>query len=141
MGYLYPSSEYLRPWKVLSLLAGVAILVIGSVYTPAPDWDIPVTLIMAGCTYLTAPCTMRALRECKWRHLPFAAVATWLSVDGFYALYWHFRDPSALAYMRSANAPVSLALYGICGVIWFYQGSLKELVAEVHAAIGGRSAR
>ena len=55
--------------------------------------------------------------ERNWRLLPLALFCTWLSVDGCYALYWHFKDPAALEAMRSANAPASLALYGICGVI------------------------
>jgi hypothetical protein len=130
MAYLYPPSEYLRPWKVLSLLAGIALLITGSILTPAPDWDIGITFIMAGCTYLTAPCTMRVLLERRWRQLPIAIAATWLSVDGFYALYWHFMDPDTLAFMRSANAPVSLALYGLCGIFWLYRGSLKSLAAD-----------
>jgi len=134
MGYLYAPNEYLRPWKVASLLAGIALLVAGSIVTPAPDWDVGVSLIMAGCAYLTAPCTMQVLLERNWRQLPVAIAATWLSVDGFYALYWHFMDPNALALMRSANAPASLALYGLCGVIWLYRGSLKVMAGEVRAA-------
>lgn len=42
---------------------------------------------------------------------------------------------AALDAMRPANAPASLALYGICGVIRLYRGSLKELLVEVRAAV------
>lgn len=140
LGYLYTPSEYLRPWKLTCLVAGIAILIIGSFVAPAPDWDIPVTVIMAICTYLTAPPTMRVLFERKWRLLPVAAFATWLSVDGFYALYWYFQDPEVLNVMRSANAPVSLALYGLCGIFCLYRGSLSELAAEVRIALQGKRA-
>lgn len=129
--YFYQPSEYGRPWKLFSLLVGVVLLIAGSIYTPAPDWDIPVSLIMAGCTYLTAPCTIKTLLCRNWKHLPLAAFLTWLSVDGLYSLYWHFKDPSALALMRSANASASLALYGICGILWLYRGKLSDLTAEV----------
>lgn len=136
MSYFYPAREYLRPWKLFSLGVGIALLIAGAFYTPAPDWDVAVSLIMAGCTYFTAPCTLRVLLGRHWRLFPIAALATWLSVDGFYALYWHFRDPVALAAMRSANAPASLALYGICGVIWLFRGSLRELAGETMRAVG-----
>lgn len=56
---------------------------------------------------------------------------TWFSVDGCYALYWHFTDPATLAMMREANFPASLSLYGLCGVIWLYQGSLSELWGNI----------
>jgi len=130
MNFLYAPAEYLRPWKLFSLMIGIGLLIAGSYYTPAPDWDIPISLIMAICTYFTAPCSLRAILERKWRQLPMASFATWFSVDGCYALYWHFKDPAALELMRSANAPASLGLYGICGVIWLYRGSLKELYLE-----------
>jgi len=56
--------------------------------------------------------------------------ATWLTVDGSFWMYWHFKNPAILELMREANIPVSLAAYGICGVIWFYRGSLRELWSE-----------
>lgn len=130
MTFLYESREYARPWKLASLGAGIALLIAGSIYMPAPDWDIPISLIMATFTYLTAPSSMRALLERRWAQWPVAAFATWFSVDGCYALYWYFRDPAALELMRSASFPASLGLYGTCGVIWLYRGSLAELYAE-----------
>lgn len=136
MSYLYAPREYLRPWKLASLAAGIALLILGARLTPAMDWDIPISLVMAGCTYLTAPCSLRTLLERNWRNTPLALFSTWCSVDGCYALYWHFKNPTALELMRSANAPASLALYGICGTIWLYRGSLRELGDEVRTAIG-----
>ena len=133
MTYFYPRIEYSRPWKLASLLCGITLLILGSFFLPAPDWDIPVSFIMAGMTYFTAPCSIRTVLERNWRALPAALFFTWLSVDGCYALYWHFQDPDALHAMRSANAPASLVLYGVCGLIWLYRGTLKELLSEVRA--------
>lgn len=133
--FFYSRSEYLRPWKLLSLAAGIGLLVAGSIYMPAPDWDVPVSLIMAACTYLTAPCSVRVIIERSWKLLPLAAFCTWFSVDGCYAVYWHFEDPGALAMMRAANAPASLALYALCGAIWLHRGSLREL-RDLPKAIG-----
>lgn len=47
-------TEQRRPWKIATLMIGLSLLVLGSFYYQAPDWDIPVSFIMAGFTYLTA---------------------------------------------------------------------------------------
>lgn len=133
-GYLYPVREYLRPWKLACLFFGIAVLAMGSFLHPAPDWDVGITIVMAICTYVTGPPTMRVLLERRWQLLPVAALATWISVDGIYALYWYFVDSEALALMRSANWPASLPLYGLCGLLCLYRGSLRELVGALRAA-------
>ena len=140
MKFFYSPGEYLRPWKLGSLAAGIGLLILGSIYMPAPDWDVPISFIMAGLTYLTAPCSLRTVLERNWRQLPIALLCTWLAVDGCYAVYWYFKDPAALEAMRSANAPASLSLYGICGVIWLYRGSLRSLLSEVRAVVMSRGA-
>mgnify|MGYP001765842098 CR=1 FL=1 len=119
--------EYLRPWKLTSFAVGLALLIAGSFYYQAPDWDIPISLIMGLLAYLTAPWSMRVLVERRWKHWPAMLAATWFTVDGSYAIYWHFQDPAALALMREANFAASLCLYGMCGVLWLYRGSLKNL--------------
>lgn len=127
--------EYLRPWKLATLATGIALLILGSHYTPAPDWDVPISLIMAICTYLTAPWSMRVLLERRWREWPLMLLAVWFSVDGCYFLYWSWADPAVLPLMREANFWASLSLYGICGVIWLYRDSLQELYAELRQVL------
>jgi hypothetical protein len=128
-------TEYLRPWKIGTLLLGIALLVVGSFFYQAPDWDIPISFIMALLAYLTTPWSMRVFLERKWKLWPPALFATWFTVDGCYAIYWHFENPVALEQMRAANFPASLALYGICGIIWLYRGSLSDLRAELLARL------
>lgn|SRR5574337_735968 len=140
MSFFYAPLEYVRPWKLASLAVGIALLVLGSIYTPAPDWDVAISLIMAVCTYFTAPCSLRVVLEHKWRQFPLALLCTWFSVDGCYAIYWYFKDPAVLHLMRAANAPASLALYGMCGVIWLYRGSLVSLVRQAGAVVSRRGA-
>ncbi len=125
------ASEYFRPWKLVTLIIGIGLLIAGSYYYPAPDWDIPVSLMMATLTYIAAPFSIRALYEGKWRLWPLAVFATWFAVDGCYAIYWHFKDPDALEMMRAANFPASLSLYLLCGMIWLYRGSMRQLVTEI----------
>ena len=132
--FFYELHEYVRPWKLLTLSLGITLLILGSYFTPAPDWDIPISFIMAICTYLTAPWSLRVLLERQWRYWPAMLLATWFSVDGCYAIYWYFKDPSVLALMRDVNFPASLGLYGICGVIWLYRGSLREFFSELNSA-------
>lgn len=124
-------TEYLRPWKLCSLTIGIALLIAGSFYYSALDWDVPISLIMAILTYLTAPWSLRVVLERRWRMLPAALFATWFTVDGCYWIYWHFKNPLALEWMRSANFPASLSLYGICALIWLYRGSLREMLADI----------
>ena len=122
--------EYTRPWKLLALCIGLTLLIVGSFYYQAPDWDIPISFIMAGFAYLTAPWSMRVILERRWKYFPLMLFWTWFTVDGCYWIYWHFKNPVALDLMRSANAPASLSLYWMCGLVWYYQGSLKAFLAE-----------
>lgn len=129
-------AEYLRPWKLVTLALGIALLIVGALTNQAPDWDIPVSLIMASLAYLTAPWSLRVVVERRWRLWPTMLFATWFTVDGCYWLYWHFKNPVALELMREANFFASLALYGMCGVIWLYRGSLSELWSETRTLLG-----
>lgn len=128
MRYLH---EYLRPWKLTTLGIGIALLVAGSYHYDAPDWDVPISFIMALLAYFTAPWSMRVLVERKWNLWPAMIFATWFTVDGGYAIYWHFKYPVALELMRSANFPASLSLYGMCGILWLYRGSVADFLSEV----------
>ena len=125
-------TEYFRPWKLATLAAGIALLILGSFYYQAPDWDIPISIIMAVFAYLTAPWSLRVILERRWRLWPAMLLTTWFTVDGCYAIYWHFKDPVALEMMRAANFPASLSLYGMCGIVWLYRGSLRQLFSVIN---------
>ena len=123
-------AEYARPWKLATLAIGIALLVWGSFHYEAPDWDIPISVIMAALAYLAAPWSLRVILERRWRQWPAMLFATWFTVDGSYWLYWRYNDPVALELMREVNFLASLSLYGMCGVIWLYRGSLRQLARE-----------
>ena len=124
-------AEWRRPWKLFALVCGINFLIVGSFYYQAPDWDIPISLIMSGFAYLSASWSMHVMVERRWRQWPLMLFFTWWTVDGCYALYWYFANPVALEMMRSANAPASLSLYWMCGLIWFYRGSLAEMKVSI----------
>ncbi|MBK9217013.1 MAG: hypothetical protein IPL70_00340 [Uliginosibacterium sp.] len=123
--------EYSRPWKLGTLAIGIALLILGAFYYDAPDWDVPISFIMAIFAYLTAPWSLRVIIERRWRHWPLMLFLTWFTVDGCYAIYWHFVNPLALALMRDVNFLASLCLYGMCGLLWFYEGSLSEFFTDL----------
>lgn len=123
--------DYLRPWKLVTFSIGLALLMAGAVTDQAPDWDIPISVIMALLAYLTAPWSLHVLLEHRWSRLPVAVFFTWFTVDGCYALYWYFRNPVVLDLMRSANWPASLSLYGLCALIWYPRCALKDLPSRL----------
>jgi hypothetical protein len=127
MTYFDAAFEYARPWKLFSLSCGIIFLLIGALFSGLPDWDMPISFIMAGFTYFTAPCSLRVILERRWKQFPQAIFWTWFSVDGTYTIYWHFVDPDALIF-RPANAGVSLALYFMCALVWLHRGTLRQLV-------------
>lgn len=129
--------EYRRPWKLFSLACGIALLVAGSFHYRAPDWDVPISLIMALLAYLTAPWSLRVLLERQWQRLPLMLFFTWFTVDGCYWLYWRQQDPAALEMMRDVNWPASLSLYGMCGLVWYFNGSLREFFAAAAQLLRG----
>ncbi|MDD3608123.1 MAG: hypothetical protein PHI49_00045 [Halothiobacillaceae bacterium] len=128
------SVEYRRPWKLFTLVLGIALLLAGSVYMPAPDWDVGVSFIMAILTYLSAPWLLHVLWRRQWRLWPLALLAAWFSIDGAYWMYWSLVDPEALI-MRSANAYASTFLYLLMGMVWLYPGSLRQLWGETRGAV------
>ena len=123
--------EFSRPWKIFSLFCGILLLIIGSYQIKALDWDIPISIIMATLTYIFAPISLRIIFERRWSLVPFSLFIAWFCVDGSYWLYWHFKNPRALALMREANFLASLSLFGLCGMIWLFHGSLKDFYFQI----------
>lgn len=121
-------AECRRPWKLATFSIGLGLLIIGSYLIPAPDWDIPISIIMASFSFFTAGWSMHVIVERQWRDWPLMIILTWWCVDGCYALYWTVFDPEALAFMREANWPASLSLYWMCGLVWYWNGTLIELL-------------
>lgn len=134
-----PIAELLRPWKLISLSIGLGLLIFGSYFYDAPDWDVPISIIMAGLTYLAAPATIRILLYRRWSLLPATLLIMWFCVDGCYWIYWTVRNPHVLPLMREVNFFASSALYGICGVIWLYRGTMHDLTISARRVLHLRS--
>lgn len=56
--------ELRRPWKLATLAGGMAWLLYGALAHDFADWDVGISLLMGGLTFLCAPWTLRALWFC-----------------------------------------------------------------------------
>jgi len=121
--------EYLRPWKLATFCIGLGLLLIGAHYHVAPDWDYPISFIMATLTYLTAPWSVQVFLYRRWKFALLALFWFYVTVDGAYWLYWRLANPQALV-MRPANFYASSCLYWLCGFVWLHQGSLRTLLGK-----------
>ena len=116
--------DLVQPWKVVTLLAGLGLLVAGSHYYQFQDWDIGISLIMGVMAYVFAPWSVRALIARQWQKLLLIIFLYWLTVDGIYVGY---NELLGHWYVREANFWASTTLYWLCGVIWMPTGPLREL--------------
>jgi len=127
--------ELTRPWKLCTFAVGMGWLLYGALVYGFADWDVGVSLLMGGLTYLCAPWTVQVISVCtrerpRWRMLWFTAalVVAWAIVDGSYVAY-HTAMHHAM--LRAENFRASAALYFLVGVVWSYRGSMRDLVQNV----------
>ncbi len=134
-------SELFRPWKLFSLGVGMAWLLYGARNHGISDWDVGISLIMGGLTYLCAPWSVRVTLHCL-RYRPrvwglwivAALFVAWIVVDGVYVLYHTAMGNQML---RIENFYASSALYFLAGAIWLYSGSLRDFLSNVRALVRG----
>jgi hypothetical protein len=112
--------------KLLSFLAGLGLLIAGSLWLDFPDWDTGISILMAISTFATAQWSTSVFWERRWKSLVLAAFWTWLSVDGSYWAYWSYVNPAVM--IREGQWLASLCLYALCGVIWY---RLVPMAAEL----------
>ena len=130
--------ELLRPWKLVTFAFGIGLMLYGATLKIAPDWDIGISILMPVYAYLTAPWCVRVVIDRRWRLLPLVLLSFWIGVDGIYTLYWGWKDPLVLELLRAENFKASWPLYALCGMAWFYRGSLADLQRELRTAIARR---
>jgi hypothetical protein len=133
-------AELKRPWKVATLAVGLTWLLYGAVNYGLPDWDVGVSVLMGGLTYVCAPWTVRVIVACvrgRSRHpllwVACAVFVAWVVVDGSYVAY---SVAMGHTFLRAENFVASSALYLLAGLLWSYQGSLWQLASDVRRAFG-----
>ena len=126
--------ELLRPWKLATFGVGMSWLLYGAVCYGISDWDIGISLIMGGVTYVFAPWSVTTLsnavrlRTRGWPlHLVAAFIPALFAVDW---AYWLYHTAVGNRMLRWENFKTSMAFYFLCGIFWCFPGSLKELVWE-----------
>jgi hypothetical protein len=99
------------------------------------DWDIGISLLMGGLTYVSAPWSVRVIllsfkEQPKFWPLRIAGalIVALFVVDGVYFLY---HTAAGNLMFRLENFYASSALYFLAGMIWFYRGSFSDLMKNV----------
>lgn len=108
----------INPWRLASLGVGLVLLIVGSLYLPSEDWDIPICFVMGIPAYILAPWAFRKIWYFQWKWWPLAALAFWFSVDATYTAYWWCRDFPPLQEFRPANFFCCTPIFWISGFIW-----------------------
>ena len=131
-GYI---AELARPWKLLSFAIGMGWLFFGALNYGISDWDVGISILMGGLTYLCAPWSVGTIlaavrqRPPGWAlRIVTALFVAWIVVDGIYVLYHTLMGNEMF---RIENFYASSALYLLAGSIWLYRGSLREFLANV----------
>jgi len=138
----WPDRAYLRelrrPWKVLSFSIGMTWLLYGALFYEIRDWDIGVSIVMGCLTYLLAPWSVRLIAKAirlrsRWwlLHIAIAVIAALLVADTSYMTYHAIAgNPTD----REGNFRASITLYFLAGILWAYQGPLRQLVHDIRRA-------
>jgi len=135
----YPDKAYfrelIRPWKLFTFSVAMSLLFYGALNYGISDWDVGVTIIMGGLTYLMAPWSVYIiLSAIRYRpkfwvlHVFAALIAGLFVVDWAYMLYHSLMENQTL---REANFYASSPLYFLGGLFWLYRGSVKDLITNL----------
>ena len=123
--------ELVRPWKLITFCIAMSCLLYGALFFDVADWDVGITLLMGGLTYLTAPWSVHIIlssiryRPKNWLlHITAALLLGLCVVDWAYMLYHEWAGNQTF---RKANLYASSPLYLMAGVVWLYQGSTKDI--------------
>lgn len=129
--------ELRRPWKLATFGIGMLWLLYGAVFYDICDWDVGISFIMGGLTYVFAPWSVRTIYNAirctphGWPLRVLAALVPALFVVDW--VYWLYHSALGNQMLRWENFKVSMALYFICGVLWCYRGSLSDIARELKA--------
>lgn len=103
-------------WKNITFSIGLSSLIYGAISLDFPDWDTPLSFLMALSTYLTADRLILAIKQKELPKVALFSLGAWWSIDGVYWLYWSLVDSSVM--IREGQWLASLCLYLLCGFLW-----------------------
>jgi len=133
-GYLI---ERFRPWKLATLGVAMLWLLYGAHTYRIPDWDVGISVLMAGLTYLCAPWSAATLGNAlRYRppgcllHVLAALLLALFIVDW---VYWTYHMALGNQMYRLDNFKSSFALYFLGGTVWMYPGSVGDFIRNLRA--------
>lgn len=103
-------------WKNFTFCIGLAWLIYGAIFFGYPDWDIPLSLLMAGSTYVSADRFVLSIKQKDPRGVLLHSITAWWATDGSYWMYWSLVDASVA--IRAGQWAMSACLYLLCGLVW-----------------------
>ena len=137
------AKELIRPWKLATFSLALAYYIWGAYYYQCPTWDVPVSLIMSLLTYIFAPWTVKSIyylaknRPRYWLlRLIVCAAVIYACASGSYELYnwWNLGYHPPPTYW--INLYYSTLMFFAAGMVWKFEGTLRELIREVMASVG-----
>lgn len=131
-----PMTEYMRPWKLVTLVLVVNALVYGSMAEDhAPTSVIVARVVTMLVTYMTAPWGVRVVIARRWRWLPLALFYAWLCIVSA-AVVWMVPRAGIVEFedfARDFNLWPSVRWYLFCGFLWLYRASMADFKRELSA--------
>lgn len=137
-----------RPWKLVTFLLGTGFFVWGALYWALPTWDVGVSIWMSVLCYLLAPWSVGlgidAIRVRTkgwgWRLL-LSALVIYFVGSGSYEIYNTIRmGRHPITYWENLFFSVPVTI--MAGIVWGYDGSVTDLLADVRKAFrDGRRSR
>ncbi len=103
-------------WKPITFLLGLGILICGALTDDYSDWDIPVSILMACSTYLSADRFVEAALKLDIKRLFILLPLAWWAIDGSYWVYWGHVDKTVM--IREGQWLASACLYLLAGFVW-----------------------
>ncbi|MFA6239625.1 MAG: hypothetical protein WC655_01775 [Candidatus Hydrogenedentales bacterium] len=123
--------ELCRPWKLCTYFVGIGVLACCSEILRFSDWDIGISLLMGTLTYVCAPWSVKTMvnaarrRTTGWVLRVLAGFAlAWVVTD---LSYWAYNAAMGHQMFRWLNFKISFPLYFVLGIMWSYQGSLRDM--------------
>ena len=112
------SRALIAPWRLITLVFGLGLLMAGSIFLPSTDWDFPICFVMGLPAYVLAPWAFRQVWYRRGWWMVGALLAFWFSVDGTYTLYWWLRHADFLSEFRLANVAYCTPIFILAGFVW-----------------------
>ena len=118
-------------FKNVTFVIGLSWLILGALTYGIKDWDVGVSLVMAGYTYLTGEWVINSLLSNKPFRWIGAALATFVGVQGVYVFYWSLIGKPEN--MVEGQWLPSLCIYMIISITWWAYPMLRAVLDKLRS--------